>query len=99
MARAGARVEHLSPDPAESHQLLDHRLRSADVPRRHRRQAVCHALVPVEVVEIVSLSFVRHAQRFTPGNLWPPRTMACPTDFVRRTTSDDGCCDASDESA
>src|SRR6202453_1735814 len=82
MARAGARAEPPSPDPAERPQLLDHRLRSADVPRRHRRQAVCHALVTVEVVEIVSLGFVRHAQHFTPKTfgrqgLWLAQQISC----------------------
>ena len=40
VARAGARVEDLALDRAERDQLLDHRLRAADVPRRGGGQAV-----------------------------------------------------------
>ena len=40
MARAGARVEHLALDRAHRDELLDHRLRAADVPRRGGGQAV-----------------------------------------------------------
>ena len=51
-ARAGPRGEHLAPHRAERHQLLHDGLRSADVPRRQRRQAVHQPLVAVQLIEI-----------------------------------------------
>ena len=51
MARAGARIEDLALDRAERDQLLHHRLRPADVPRRGGRQAVRDPLVAVHLFE------------------------------------------------
>ncbi|GFP47050.1 hypothetical protein LAUMK7_02400 [Mycobacterium kansasii] len=51
VARPGARVEHLPPDRTQRDELLDHRLGSADVPRRGRGKAVRDPVVAIHLLE------------------------------------------------
>jgi hypothetical protein len=71
MTGAGARVEHFALDRAERHQLLDHRLRAADVPRRGEREPVHRALVAIHLFESVGINRSGHLFLVSTQLRWP----------------------------
>src|SRR5271166_2308346 len=66
MAGTGPGVEDLTPHRPIGHQLLHHRLGSADVPRRQGWQPFYRTLVAVQLVKIRTFNFVSHTRYATP---------------------------------
>lgn len=75
MARTRSRVEDLAAQSAICHQLLDRRLRFADVPRRQRRQAVQRPLITVQFVEVPSTKLICPAQDLAATTPATPRCL------------------------
>src|SRR5690349_20864986 len=69
VTRTRTRVEHLTLDRAQCHELRNDGLRAADVPRGGGRQSVRRPLVSVQLFEAIWIYGSSHARENRPVNL------------------------------